>query len=82
MSHNNGSKGRSHDAQMREDIERIRSMANALGAGAADEFQRGTARAIAALVETNAHLLAENEHLKKAMDLMLEQIFRAQRGNS
>lgn len=65
---------------MRGEVDAILSMADAIDVIAADEFQRGVARAIRALAEHNAHLVQENEHLKKAMDLMLEQIFRAQNG--
>lgn len=64
----------------REELDAIRSRANALEAVATDEFQRGVARAIRALAERQAHTLEETEHLKKAMDLLLEQVFRAQRG--
>ncbi len=64
---------------MREELDAVRSKANALEAVATDEFQLGVARAIRALAEHQIHTLEESEHLKKAMDLLLEQIFKAQR---
>lgn len=64
---------------MRDEIDAISSMVNALETSATDEFQRGVVRTIRALAAHNSGLVDENEHLKKAMDLLLEQIFKAQR---
>lgn len=67
---------------MRKELDDIVSMINALETSATDEFQRGTIRTIRALVAHNEHLVEENMHFKKAMDLLLEQIFKAQNTKS
>lgn len=67
------------DEHMRAEIDAIVAMVNALETSATDEFGRGAVRTMRALAAQNEHLAAENEHLKKAMDLLLEQIFKAQR---
>ncbi len=68
-----------HGEHMQKEIDDIVSMINALETSATDEFERGTVRTVRALAAHNEHLVRENEHLKKAMDLLLEQIFKAQR---
>ena len=68
-----------HDMHKRDEIEAIYSMLNALETSASDEFQRGVIRTMRALAAHNEHFVNENENFKKAMDLLLEQIFKVQR---
>lgn len=50
---------------------------NALEVAASDEWQRGVAKVLRALVSGQAHSLDEFGHHKKAMDLLLLEIFKA-----
>lgn len=49
---------------------------NALEVSASDEWQRGAAKVLRALVEGQAHAHGELGHHKKAMDLLLLEIFK------
>lgn len=49
---------------------------NALEVSASDEWQRGVAKVLRALVEGQAHAHGELGHHKKAMDLLLLEIFK------
>ena len=53
---------------------------NALEVSASDEWQRGAAKVLRALVEGQAHTHGELGHHKKAMDLLLLEIFKVQGG--
>lgn len=67
---------------MRKELDAAASMINAIETGATDEFDRGAVRTMRALLALNEHLVEENTHIKKGMDLLLEQIFRAQNSGS
>lgn len=49
---------------------------NALEVSASDEWQRGVAKVLRALVDGQAHAHGELGHHKKAMDLLLLEIFK------
>lgn len=53
---------------------------NALEVSASDDWQRGVAKVLRALVEGQAHAHGELGHHKKAMDLLLLEIFKARGG--
>lgn len=53
---------------------------NALEVAASDEWQRGVAKVLRALVSGQAHSLDEFGHHRKAMDLLLLEIFKARDG--
>lgn len=53
---------------------------NALEVSASDDWQRGVAKVLRALVEGQAHAHGEFGHHKKAMDLLLLEIFKARGG--
>jgi hypothetical protein len=63
----------------RKDLDALLSRINALEIAARDEYQRGTIKVMRTLVEGQIHSIDEFEHLKKAMDLLLLQIFELQK---
>lgn len=52
---------------------------NALEVAASDEWQRGVAKVLRALVSGQAHSLGEFGHHRKAMDLLLLEIFKVRK---
>jgi hypothetical protein len=60
---------------MKKELEVLLSKLNALEIIAADEFQKGTVKVLRRLVEGQMHSLNEFEHIKKALDLTMLQIF-------
>lgn len=64
---------------MRNDLDILLSRVNALEVVARDEYQRGMVKVVRSLAEGQIHSIKEFEHLKKAMDLLLQQIFDLQR---
>ncbi len=63
---------------MKKELDNMLSKINALEIVAKDEFQLGTVKVLRRLVEGQMHSIDEFEHLKKAMDLLMLQIFEAQ----
>ena len=63
----------------RKDLDALLSRINALEIAARDEYQRGAIKVMRTLVEGQIHSIDEFEHLKKAMDLLLLQIFELQK---
>ncbi len=63
---------------MKKELDDMLSKINALEIVAKDEFQLGTVKVLRRLVEGQMHSIDEFEHLKKAMDLLMLQIFEAQ----
>ena len=61
--------------EMRRDLDNMLSKINALEVVAADEYQKGVAKVLRALAEGQLHSINEFEHLKKAIDLVTEQVF-------
>lgn len=68
-----------HDEAKRE-LDAMAAKVSALEAAASDEWQRGVARVLGALVSGQAHSLDEFGHHRKAMDLLLMEIFKARNG--
>jgi hypothetical protein len=66
-----------HDSadDMRKELDILLSKLNALEIIAADEFQKGTVKVLRRLVEGQMHSINEFEHIKKALDLTMLQIF-------
>jgi len=60
---------------MRKELDVVLSKLNALEIIAADEFQKGTVKVLRRLVEGQMHSINEFEHIKKALDLTMLQIF-------
>ena len=71
-------KGPSTADAMRKDLDVLLSRVNALEVVARDEYQKGMVKVVRALVEGQMHSINEFEHLKKATDLLLQQIFKLQ----
>ena len=61
--------------EMKKELDNMLSKINALEIVAKDEFQTGTVKVLRRLVEGQMHSIDEFEHLKKAMDLLMLQIF-------
>lgn len=68
--------------EMKKELDDMLSKINALEIVAKDEFQSGTVKVLRRLVEGQIHSIDEFEHLKKAMDLLMLQIFEAQNKKS
>lgn len=60
---------------MKKELDVLLSKLNALEIIAADEFQKGTVKVLRRLVEGQIHSINEFEHIKKALDLTMLQIF-------
>lgn len=68
--------------EMKKELDNMLSKINALEIVAKDEFQKGTIKVLRRLTEGQIHSINEFEHLKKALDLMMLQIFEAKNKNS
>lgn len=64
--------------EMLKEMDNTLSRLNAMEIVAADELQKDTIRIMRMLVEGQMHSVREFDHLKKAMDITLEQIFKVQ----
>lgn len=64
--------------EMKKELDNMLSKINALEIVAKDEFQTATVKVLRRLVEGQMHSINEFEHLKKAMDLLMLQIFEVQ----
>ena len=64
--------------EMRKDLDNMLSKINALEIVSKDEFQVGMVKILRALADGQIHSVNEFEHLKKAMDLLMLQLFEAQ----
>lgn len=66
--------------EAKREFDAMAAKVNALEVSASDEWQRGVAKVLRALVDGQAHAHGELGHHKKAMDLLLLEIFKAQKG--
>lgn len=64
--------------EMLKELDNTLSRLNAMEIVAADGYQKDTVRIMRMLVEGQMHSIREFGHLKKAMDVTLEQIFKIQ----
>jgi len=64
--------------EMIKDLDDILSKLNAMEIVASDNYQKSSIKVMRALVEGQMHLINEFGHLKKAMDLLMLQIFDVQ----
>lgn len=67
--------------EMLKDLDNILSRLNAMEIVAADDFQRNMVKITRMLVEGQMHSIREFDHIKKAMDVTLQQIFKLQNQN-
>jgi len=64
--------------EMIKDLDNILSKLNAMEIVASDDYQKSSVKVMRALVEGQMHSINEFGHLKKAMDLLMLQIFDVQ----
>ena len=64
--------------EMLKDLDNTLSRLNAMEIVAADSLQKDTVRIMRMLVEGQMHSIREFDHIKKAMDVTLQQIFKIQ----
>ena len=64
--------------EMIKDLDNILSKINAMEIVASDDYQKNSIKVMRALVEGQIHSINEFGHLKKAMDLLMLQIFEVQ----
>jgi len=64
--------------EMIKDLDNILSKLNAMEIVASDDYQKSSVKVMRALVEGQMHSINEFDHLKKAMDLLMLQIFDVQ----
>ena len=63
---------------MQKDLDIMQSKINALEASSDDRYQRSVLDVLKGLAENQKHMVDEFEHLKKAMDLLMLQIFKVE----
>ncbi len=61
--------------EMIKDLDNILSKLNAMEIVASDDYQKNSIRIMRALVDGQIHSINEFQHLKKAMDLLMLQLF-------
>jgi len=66
----------SKDQKARKELDIMLSRLNALEVSATDNFQKSLVQVIRTLVEAQTHSLNEFDHLKKALDLLMLQLFK------
>ena len=64
--------------EMIKDLDNILSKLNAMEIVASDDYQKSSVKVMRTLVEGQMHSINEFGHLKKAMDLLMLQIFDVQ----
>ena len=64
--------------QIIQDLDNMLSKLNAMEIIASNEFQKNSVQVMRSLVEGQIHSIKEFDHLKKALDLMMLQIFDIQ----
>ncbi len=64
--------------EMIKDLDNILSKLNAMEIVSSDDYQKNSIKIMRALVEGQMHSINEFQHLKKAIDLLMLQLFDAQ----
>ncbi len=64
--------------EMIKDLDNILSKLNAMEIVASDDYQKNSIKIMRSLVEGQMHSINEFQHLKKAMDLLMLQLFDVQ----
>lgn len=78
----NAHKDHKPSEQMLKELDNALSRLNAMEIVADSDFQKDTIKIMRMLVEGQMHSIREFSHLKKAMDVTLQQIFKVQNQNS
>ena len=61
--------------EMIQDLDNILSKLNAMEIVASDDYQKNSIKIMRALIEGQMHSINEFQHLKKAIDLLMLQLF-------
>ncbi|MDE1811544.1 MAG: hypothetical protein KGH86_00385 [Thaumarchaeota archaeon] len=69
-------KTKSHGQELKKELDIMISKINALEAASTDREKKSLLSVIRSLAENQKHLVDESEHIKKALDLMMVQIFK------
>ncbi len=64
--------------EMIKDLDNILSKLNAMEIVASDDYQKNSIRIMRSLIEGQMHSINEFQHLKKALDLLMMQLFDVQ----
>ncbi|MBA4718834.1 MAG: hypothetical protein HRO68_07000 [Nitrosopumilus sp.] len=64
--------------EMIKDLDNILSKLNAMEIVASDDYQKNSIKIMRAIVDGQMHSINEFQHLKKAMDLLMLQLFDVQ----
>lgn len=64
--------------EMIQELDNLLSRINAMEVIAKDEFQKSAAQVLRALVQGQMHSIREFAHVKKALDLLMLQLFEVQ----
>jgi hypothetical protein len=64
--------------EMIKDLDDILSKLNAMEIVASDDYQKNSVKIMRSLIEGQMHSINEFQHLKKAMDLLMLQLFDVQ----
>lgn len=67
---------KSHGEELKKELDILISRISALEASSADKEKKSLMGVLKVLVENQKHFVDEFEHLKKALDLMMVQIFK------
>ncbi len=69
-------KSKPHGQELKKELDILISRINALDAASSDKERKSLLGVIKSLAENQKHLIDESEHIKKALDLMMVQIFK------
>jgi len=67
---------KSHGEELKKELDILISRINALEASSSDKEKKSLMGVLKVLAENQKHFVDEFEHLKKALDLMMVQIFK------
>ena len=65
-----------HGQELKKELDVLISRINALEAASDDREKKSLLGVLKTLAENQKHLVDESEHIKKALDLMMVQIFK------
>ncbi|HJW19943.1 MAG TPA: hypothetical protein VJ571_05240 [Candidatus Nitrosotalea sp.] len=69
-------KTKSHGQELKKELDIMISRISALDAASTDKERKSLLGVMKSLAENQKHLIDESEHIKKALDLMMVQIFK------
>ncbi len=69
-------KNKPHGQELKKELDIMISRIDALDAASTDKEKKSLLGVMKSLAENQKHLIDESEHIKKALDLMMVQIFK------